>query len=292
VTKIFPVFIKRVTQGGGGPNPADAFSLKLIFPDTNLAPVDAVSFAFTFPDTNVAPVDALTLGFVFADSNLAPVDSLSKLGIIAGDTIPAQIDAATFLLRATYNESNLAPVDAASLAFTVPDSIPAQSDSVNGDARVWLTGSTNTSQTTNPGNADGSTPEGGGGAVAVIQTALLGATTAVMTSQIGTGIPANAHFTTATFRAWFSVATTLVTSVVTITLHSSSALFADIVLFTFSGVAGNVPHLTGDFTFPLSLTLAQLRSATVVFQTSDAAAGVTPAVLSVDAARIELTNVL
>jgi hypothetical protein len=227
-----------ISGGGGGPNPTDSFSLKIVAADSSAAPTDAAAFTLqlTEPESNAAPADTVTVKPTWADTTAAPTDAQS------------------FVLR------------------------------------IWLSGSTNTSQVTNPANADGQN----NATVATLQTAPAGATSSTMTSTLGANVGTVA-FTSAVYRGWFKSVTTLPTSTVTIVLHSTSALFTDVTAYTFSATNGTDDHLSGNFTFDVIAaginTLAKLQSVQVLHHTTDAAAGVTPAVLTVDAGALDVSGV-
>ena len=77
-------------------------------------------------------------------------------------------------------------------------------------------------------------------------------------------------------------------------MHSTTGAFADLTMFSNAALSTTVDHSTGDFTYDLIAagvnTLAKLQSCQLLTSTADAAAGVTPAVLTFDAAEIELTG--
>lgn len=325
--------------GGSGPNPTDAFRLKINFGDTNPALSDATSFAFGFPDTIAAMADAISVALTFADTNPSLSDNLLNLAIGIADTIAAQSE--TIALRVAFGDTNAAPSDAAKIAFTLTDTntsladnllrlaitiaetntaptdaatflvnlaqaetIPTNSDaltrlSVAGyndsnvaatDARTtqanfWLSGSAGTGVAT-PANADSVN----NGTNAVVSTAVLGPTTETLTSNVGNGIPNGITFGAATYRGWFQYTETLGTS-----SGSVNAVYSGGTVVMLA-ITANTDHSSGSFTFDLVAaginTLAKLQSMTVTHSTTDASAGVTPAVLNVDAGRIELTNVI
>jgi len=216
-----------------------------------------------------------------------------KLNIVAADSNATPTDNASFLLKLLEADSNNAPTDAASLKFPAGDfgdSNPAPTDARTVTLRVWLSNSAGTG-VTNPANANGAND----GTFAVLQTTIGGSATITMTSDIGSNI-GTITFSTVLYRGWFNLTTTLLTSTVSIIAHSSSALFTDITMFTFSGLNGNVNHNTGDFTFDLFAagvnTLAKLQSLQILHRTNDAVAGVTPAVLNVDAGATDIVAVI
>lgn len=126
--KIFPIIVKRTVTTGGGPNPTDAFALRLNFPDSNAAPTDAVTFALVFPDTVGPQSDAAKLGLLFADVSPAIADALSRLGITFADSIPGAADG--FSLGLAFSESNLSPSDLVKLGIAYADTNPTLSDAL------------------------------------------------------------------------------------------------------------------------------------------------------------------
>ncbi len=239
--KIYPL-VKKVVSGGGGPNPTDAFSLKIIGPESNLAPTDASTFAIALLET---------------DSNLAPTSGTPLLNI----KVPG-------------------------------DSSTAPSDSESVTVRVWLSGTTmdSTNGVTSPANMDGQN----NGTLATFQSAVAGDANPRTHSALGANIGSIA-FTSAIYRGWFKSVNTLATSTGKLVMHSTTAAFTDITMFANAGPSTTVDHLTGDFTFDLVAagvnTLAKLQSCQLLTSTSDAAAGVTPHVLTGDAGAIDLTGV-
>lgn len=304
----------------------DTLAVSFTFPDTIPAINDAVSLRLVFDDvvnavtdsllrlgitiTDVIPIanDAATfaVGLVLADTVPTINDSLLRLGITVADIIPAISDNLLQLgirisdvvpaindnllqLRINIGDVLNAPTDAAELAFTFTDTIPIANDTHSALGRAWLSASAGTGVTT-PANADGPN----NGTNAVISTAVAGATTETLTSSVGVGLPTNLVLpATAIYRGWFSYTETLSTSSGQLLLRSTGALFADKVMLA---IAANTDHSGGTFTYDLIAngvnTVALLRSCTVLHSTTDAAAGVTPAVMNVDAGTIEITAFL
>lgn len=109
--KIFPILVKKVISGGGGPNPNDAFSMAFTLPDTNPILVDASSFALVFPEANAVTSDAVSIALTLEEVNPAPVDSFrAQLGFSESNTV--QNDAATFLAQLTAIETSTAFTEA------------------------------------------------------------------------------------------------------------------------------------------------------------------------------------
>lgn len=213
---------------------------------------DSFSIALTFPDTNTVPTDAASYAMTLAqsDSNAGHSDSV-ELKFPAG----------------VYVDSSTAPSDVKDFAV-----------------RVWLSGSSGAG-VTNPTNADGQN----NGTNATVSTAPLGSNTETLTSLVGVNLPAGLSVASAVYRGWFALTVSLGTSTGRVIAHSSTALFADVTMFTSNSTTS---HATGTFTFDLVAagidTSAKLQSLEIYHQTQDAVAGVTPAVMSVDAGSIEL----
>jgi hypothetical protein len=219
-----------------------------------------------------------------------PSDAIS-LNVKVADAVAAPTDTADFVLKLTVTDDIAAPTDVLTLNVKLPaEPVVAPADARSFLVKVFLSGSVNTSQVTNPANADGDP----NGTVATLQTAPAGATTAVMTSSLGSNVGAWA-FTSAIYRGWFKSVTTLGTGSVSILLHSTTGLFVDKTMFLVSAAATTTDHLSGDFTFDLIAagvdTLAKLQSCQVLHRTADAVAGATPNVLTVDAGCLELAGV-
>lgn len=217
--------------------------------------------------------DAFTLKIFFTETaNATPTDADSYvINFNAGD------------------DPNAGQSETVQLAFPAPDFadtsvVPTDADSFT--MRVWLSASAGG---TNPSNADGAN----NGTVATLQTAVAGAATISMTSTLGASLP-TATVTSVVYRGWFKSVNTLVTSTGSLIMHSTTAAFADVTMFTNSGLSTTVDHLSGDFTFDLIAaginTLAKLQSCQMIHRTTDAVAGVTPQVLTVDAGCLEVVG--
>jgi hypothetical protein len=277
-----------VVTGGSGPNPSDAFSLGIKTADSNAAPTDAMSVAFAFPDTLPAQSDLLQLGLAVAESNPAMSDLLLRLGLGLVDSNVTPSDAYALAVAFAATDANAAPTDTASLNLKgYGDTNPAPTDTRSAVAQFFLSAGAGTSHVTSPANSNSKND----GTSSTQQTAAAGATTETLTSSCGVGIQAATAFATAIYRGWFVATLALATSTVKITLHSTSALFTDKVALT---TTATLNSSTGTFTYDLIAngidTLAKLQSVQVLHSTTDAAAGVSPAVLTVDAGCIELTG--
>jgi hypothetical protein len=279
-----------VVQGGGGPNPTDGFSLGVKIGDSNVVPTDTLGVAFTFPDANATVSDLASLGLVYTDTNLSTADLLLALGLGATDTIALPTDAASYAFGFSATDANTAPTETAALNLKgYGDTNAAPTDTKSSVAQFFLSASAGTSHVTSPANANGKND----GTSSTQQTAAAGATTETLTSSCGVGIGAGTTFTTAVYRGWFVATVPVPTSSVKIVLHSTTAAFADVTALTTTATLNSA---TGTFTFDLVAaginTLAKLQSVQVLHSTTDAAAGVSPAVLTVDAGCVELAGVL
>lgn len=338
-------FTETLVQAGGGPNPTDAFALKLGIGESTAAPTDAMSVAFTFPeavaaqsdllqlavavaeatpalsdlllriglglaDTTAAPTDLLALAITFSESvgsqsellqlaftlaeaSAAPADALLQLAITWAETSAAPTDAGTYLLNLLQAEAVAAQSDLLTVLSVAGfgDTSAAPTDSRSGLAKLWGTGSTGTSHVTSPANADGVN----NATNATMQTAVAGATTETLTTLVTQAPAAGTPFTAVLFKGWYRLQTTLSTSTAKLVIHSSSALFSDITVETLSAVSGDNNHLTTPFTLDVSATLntiAKIKSVQFLYSTTDAAAGVSPAVVTVDASSLELSGAL
>lgn len=220
--------------------------------------------------------DTFSLGIKFADTNASPTDT------------------GAFALSAAYADTNAAQSDTAQLKFPAPDfadTSVAPTDANSVTMRVWLSATTmnSTNGVTSPANADGAN----NGAVATYTSAAAGDANPRTTSTLGGNVP-SVTVTSVSLRGWFKSVNTLATSTTKLVLHSSSALFADQIIFSNTTLNSTVDHLSGDFTYDLIAnginTLAKIQSVQLLASTQDAAAGVTPAVLTLDAATLEIVG--
>lgn len=214
-----------------------------------------------------------------------------KIGIKSNDSNVAPTDNATFKLSLSQSDTNASQTETVKLALPSPDfgdSNIAPSETRTISMKVWLSGSAGTG-VTSPTNADGAN----NGIVATLQTAPTGTNPLIMTSALGANVP-NVTVTSVIFRGWFKSVNTLITSTTTLTLRSSTALFADIIIFSNAAANTTIDNLSGTFTYNLITgginTLAKIQSVQLICKTQDAAAGVSPAVLTVDAGAIEITG--
>lgn len=205
------------------------------------------------------------------------------------DTNALPTDAGTFAIAYSETDTNAGQTEAVQLGFpqgVFGDSSTTPTDGSNFGLKVWLSGSAG-ANVTSPSNADGQND----GAVATLRSSVPNNNPIVMTSQLGTNVP-NVTLTNATYRGWFRSVSPLTTGSTKITLKSTGGLFSDIVMFENSGLGVTVDHLSGTFTFDMYAagvnTLAKLQSVTVEHRTQDLAAGVSPHVLTVDSACVEV----
>lgn len=213
------------------------------------------------------------------------------LNIVAEDTVPAQTDDATFQLAFLQADTIAAQTEAVTLNISGPgfsDTNAGQTDAVSFVVRVWLSASAGTG-VTNPSNANLEND----GTNAVVQTALANPATETMTSSLGVNVPSGS-ITSAVYRGWFRSVNNLVTSRGSVIAHSSTALFTDITMFNNIALTTTIDHLDGSFNYDLFAagvnTTAKLQSLEIYHQTQDAAAGVTPHVLTVDAGCLDVVG--
>jgi len=207
--------------------------------------------------------------------------------ILANDSIPAQTDDYSMRAVLKLDDSIATPSEAVTLKLPQPnfiDSLQTPTESRSFKFRVWLSGSTGG---TTPTNADG--PNDGN--LATLRTAAAGVATITMTSFSGVNLP-NITANSAIYRGWFNSVNTLQSSSGRIIIRSSSSLFSEITIFLNTNNNTTVNRLDGSFTFDLIAaginTLAKLQSIEVLHRVTDSAAGVTPHVLTVDAACLEI----
>lgn len=241
----------RVRSKGGGGSGGD-----IIIIPPGIGFTDDFSLGIKLEDSNATPTDADTYAMQFAQT----------------DTIAAQTEAVQLGFSGPdFNDSNAVPTDARSALI-----------------RVWLSGSAGTG-VTDPGNANGPND----GTLAVISTALAGPTNEVMLSTLGPNVPSGITFSSAILTVWFRARTTLVTSTARIQIEAIAATFTSpVTVFTQSTLAGDTNNLSTPLTFDLVAaginTLAKLQDMRFRAETIDAAAGVTPAILDVDAAACDI----
>lgn len=213
--------------------------------------------------------DDFAISISAPESNATPTDdSLADISISTGDANATPTDAATAAISGSgLSDTNAEPTETKTAVI-----------------RLWLSGSAGTSNVTNPANANGQND----GTSSSQQTAPAGATTSSMTSTCAM----STTFTSAVYRGWFNATVTLGTSLVRILAHSTTGAYGDITILSTNS---SLSSTGGTYTFDLFAagidTAAKLNSTQIQHLTSDAVAGVTPAVLTVDGGAIELGGV-
>lgn len=210
------------------------------------------------------------------------------LQINTPDSVTAPTDSPTFVINAAYSDTQTSPTDEVSVGIQgLGDTFTAPTDARTALLRAWLSGSAGAGVGT-PTNADGVNDT----TLATITTAPAGAATETMTSAMGAGIPGGITFSAATYTGWFRAQTTLPTSTARVVARSIGALFADVTMFTQSTAAGDTTFLVTPLSFDLVAaginTLAELQSLQIIHETTDAVAGVSPAILTVDAGAVDI----
>ena len=216
----------------------------------------------------------------------------ASIAVMVAETLAAQSETSAFDLAGLFADDISAQTETVKADIQgLGDSNTAPAEAQSFLVKFWLNDSAGTGVST-PTNANGTND----GANAVVSTAPAGATTETLTSDVGDSIPAGTSFTAAVYRGYFRLRTTFATSTAEVVLTSNGALFTDKVMATLAAVNGDTNHLTGTFTYDLIAngvdTLAKLQSCRVLHRTTDAAAGVSPAIVDVDAGTIEMTGVL
>jgi hypothetical protein len=290
VPKIFDDPIIVITGGGGGTGVV------------TWTPRDGVDAN----QVHVANACDIALG-LFATCAIAVIPTADQFQLINDPVAVTVANAMDFSLAPTANNISVSAtvdtiMDLIAQAITVAaatdenvvlNAVPVTVTASVGpqQMRIWLSGTVaNTANgVTNPGNADGPND----GAVCTIQSAAAGAAQPSTFSAVGANIPAGASVTSAIYRGWFKSVTTLTTSSTFVECWPVTSLFVAFRMFNGSGLNTTIDHSSGDFTFDLVAagltTLAKLQDVKVLHASNDAAAGVSPAVLTVDAGCIELT---
>lgn len=227
--------------------------------------------------TTVDPfTDSFSLAVATTEANAVPTDVDSyAISLSQTDTNDVQSETVGLnILGSGVNDSNAAPTDTNS--FTL---------------RVWLSATTmnSTNGVTNPTNADGQN----NATVATYQSAAAGDANPRTTSALGANVP-TCTVTSALFRGWFKSVNSLVTSTCALKLHSTTAAFVDKTMFSNAALNTTVDRLDGSFTYDLIAngidTLAKIQSVQFLASTTDAAAGVSPHVLTIDAGAIDIAG--
>ena len=216
-----------------------------------------------------------------------------SINIVHADTNSAQTDNAAFAISLAVSESNADFTETMSLGISgssFNDTTSTPTDAPQFTVRFWLSGGTATANgVSNVANSNGQNDA----AVATIQSAPAGTNAPSITSALGSNI-GTVTVASAIYRGWFRSVNTASTSTGTITMRSTSALFADKVMFSNSALNTTVDRLDGAFTYDLVAngidTLAKIQSMQVIHATSDLIAGTTPHVLTVDAGCAEISG--
>jgi hypothetical protein len=204
------------------------------------------------------------------------------------------IEDVNYAIALEQNDTNQGQIEALELKF--PAGVYSENSVVPTDEKgflikVWLSGSTGT-RVTNPTNANGENNAG----FAVVSTAPGDSTpNELLQSNLGSNL-GNYSFSSAIYRGFFKAETPIQTGLARVTAISSTGAFSNIILFNLSSIGGSTDFLSGSFTFDLFAaginTIAKLQSLTIQHRTTDAIAGVTPAILTVDAGCLEMNIIL
>lgn len=211
-----------------------------------------------------------------------------KIGMSLNDNITNQNDSTNFAIKLALNDSNASQLESINLAFPSPDfgdlsSTPTENKSFL--AKYWQIGSVGTG-VTNPNNANGSND----GLFAGLQTQTAGSSAVTMLSNIGSSI-SNISLNNPFLYLYFKSSNVLPTSIGTITLKSSNALFSDIIIFSNGAANTTIDNTTIPLSYSLNAySLLQIQSMRISYLVSDSVAGVSPHVMSVDAAYISINN--
>ena len=263
--------------------------------ETNPTPTETnrINATAIFAETNPTPSETNKLSIAgYGDTNAGQTET-NRINATAtyAETNPVQTETNSFSLNMTFTETNLvqAETNRSNLTNTATETNALPTEARSSTTKAWLSGSTGTSNVTNPANANGTN----NGVSSSQQTVALGTVTSTLTSACGAGLPTGIAYTAVQYRGWFNASITAVTSTIAVILRSSNATFTDITMLS---TTASVNHNTGTFVFTSAalsaLTLTQLRTAQVIHTTTDAVAGATPAILTVDAGSIELTNAI
>lgn len=220
-----------------------------------------------------------------------PTDAFS-IGVKAAESNVAVADAGVFALTFIQADSNATPTDPTTLRIgTYADTTGTPTDAHSSVASLWGTGSAGAGVAT-PANADGVN----NATTAVVSTAPAGSATETLTSNCGNAAAAGTFYASIVFKGWYKLNTVLSTSTAKVVIHSSTAAFTDIVIESIAAVNTTNDHLTTPFTSPELIgtidTLAKLQTAQIVYSTTDAIAGTSPAIVTVDAGSLQLSGVL
>jgi hypothetical protein len=214
-----------------------------------------------------------------------------SVAIKAEDTNALQTDDPNYAITLAQEDTNAVQTEAVKLGFPAGvfgDGNTQPTDSNNFDLKVWLSGSAGAGST-NPANADGEND----GILATLETVALGDNPIILVSALGANVP-SVTLSSLLYRGWFKAINAVVTSNGSVTVKSTGALFADIVMYTNSIGGQTDDYLDGSFTYDLFSagvnTLAKAQSITIEHSVSDLAAGVTPHVMTIDAGSVEISG--
>lgn len=275
--------VQIATGGGGGPAFSDSLAIAAHFSvsESNAVPVDISNYALqaNYAESNAVPAEAERLilaGPAFADTSAAQSESL-KAGITQPDTVAAQTEAAKLAMfgfdDTVAGQTETAKASLAGAGLGESNLVPAE-----GRTAVTFTYAT-TQVSVGNGATNGANATGQNDAAnASITTVALGATTCSVTPKIPRASVPNAG--TYKLFAWYKTTTGL-------------AGAAGLTL-TYTDTGGSPVTITltqGDFSVtPFQTTITSLHATndiTVLFQVTDAAAGVSPGIILVDAVAIQ-----
>lgn len=195
-----------------------------------------------------------------------------------------------FYLQEDLNTTQIEAVNLSFPSGVYGDNTTTPTDNRTFKMSVWLSESSGPG-VTNPANANSEA----NGVSAVVATAPAGSTNEQLTSNLGSNI-GQVNFTSAVYRGWFRLQTTLSTSTASVIARSSNGSFADIVMRSESSLNGDSNFLNGSFTFNLFAaginTLTKIQSLQIYHRTVDAVAGVNQATTTVDAGALEIDIIL
>lgn len=252
-----------------------------------------VDLTDTEVETIASQVETFLAEIAFPDEpNPAPTHSVGDLTVQQDETnaVPTHTVGDLDMTQADEPITLATHADIAAIAFPDnPNTTPTETK--DSTLTVWLSGCTGTTNVTNPANADGVN----NGTVSSQQSAIAGSATSTLTAaSVGTTkLPTGTVFTAAICRPYFQTTSGLVTTTwnITATWTGGSAVVA-------SAGQGTIQqnHLTGDLTFDLFAagmnTVAKAQSMVITVTATDAAAGVTPVVMTVDAVAVEIPNIV
>lgn len=268
------------TQADANAAQADAGKVGVTQADSTVTPTDAATQALRaeYGESVSIPAEALRLGTVLNDTDAAQADA-AKVGITQADSNAAESDASLLGLRG-LGETNLAASELLKTGFKGSGLAESSAAPTEGRTATVFTYAT-TQVSAGNGATDGANTIGqNDGTNGRVRTRTLGQSTCSITPKIPRASIPNAG--TYTLFAWYK--TTLGAPTGTITL-------------TYTDTGGNPATLTlpqGDYSVtPYSAALAALHATndiTVLFQSTDSVAGVSPSTIDIDAIAIRTAN--